>query len=97
MSEIGFAQELECTIALYEELIGHAAGRTRQMIERQGAVAALSRLMISGDEQKGFKVLRDRNLLDRSFESLVVRFANLFTRDVVTAAEWRLANPHSLL
>jgi hypothetical protein len=97
MEEQGFNQELELTIRIYEDLIGRAAGRTRQMIAEYGAVEALSRLMVSADLQPGFKVLRNRNLLDKSFESLVVRFKHLFQSRVVEAAEWRLAHPHSLL
>jgi hypothetical protein len=97
MSDLTFAHELTRTINLYEELIGHTAVRTHQMIERHGATEALSRLMISGDLQRGFKVLRDRNLLDESFEALVIRFQELFAKKVVEAATWRLAHPHDLL
>lgn len=91
-----FLSEVENTIAIYEETIGHAAARTRPMVERYGAVEALSRLMVSADLQKGFKALRDSNRLDRSFEALVVRFESLFKPSVVDAARWRLAQPYEL-
>lgn len=97
MAEENFTQELERTILLYEDLIGHVAGRTRPMIARYGAIEALSRLMVSGDLQQGFKVLRDQNLLEHSFESLVVRFGHLFKKGIVHAAQWRLDHPHNLL
>jgi hypothetical protein len=97
MSVPDFNQEVERTVELYEKTIGHAAVRTRQMIERYGQVEALSRLMVSADLQQGFKVLRDSNQLDKSFEALVVRFQHLFRTDAVTAAQWRLDHPYELL
>ena len=39
--------------------------------------------MVSADLQQGFKVLRDRNQLNNTFEALVVRFQHLFKPDVV--------------
>ena len=97
MSEIAFKKEVEHAIRIYEREIGHAATRTRPMIYKYGEVEALSRLMVSADLQQGFKVLRDRDQLDKTFESLVVRFQNLFKPDVVQAAQWRLAHPYELL
>src|SRR5437016_2456479 len=97
MTNSQFLQEVEEAIRLYEQAIGHAAARTRPMIERLGAVEALSRLMISADLQNGFKALRDSNQLDKTFEAIVTRFPALFTSDTIQAAEWRLANPYSLL
>ena len=96
MSEAAFKKEVEHVIQLYERAIGHAATRTRPMINNYGEVEALSRLMVSADLQQGFKVLRDRDQLDKTFESLVVRFQHLFKADVVQAAQWRLTNPYEL-
>ena len=39
----------------YEKLIGAPATRTRQMIDRYGAVDALSRMAINSEIQSGFK------------------------------------------
>ncbi len=39
-----FLTELNRVIDIYENIIGHFAGRTRQMIDRQGPIMALSRL-----------------------------------------------------
>ncbi len=97
MSGASFKEEVEHTIRLYEREIGHVATRTWPMIVKHGEVEALSRLMVSADLQLGFKVLRDRNQLDNTFEALVVRFQHLFKPDVVQAAQWRLAHAYELL
>lgn len=67
------------------------------MISELGEVEALSRLMISPDLQQGFKVLRDKKQLDKTFEAVVVRYKQFFQPEVIEAAQWRLDNPHSLL
>lgn len=90
-------QEVERTIRVYEEIIGHAAMRTRNMIDEHGHVEALSRLVVSADLQQGLKVLAEKDQLEDSFESLVVRFRGRFRDDVVEAAQWRLDNPDELL
>ena len=90
-------KEIAQAISIYERTAGHAATRTRNMIEQLGEVEALSRLMISADLQQGFKALRDSNQLDSTFEAIVVRHSNLFPTEVVDAAKWRLENPHQLL
>jgi hypothetical protein len=90
-------QEVDRTIRVYEELIGHAAMRTRNMIDDHGHVEALSRLVVSADLQQGFKVLAETERLEDSFEALVVRFRDHFRDDVVEAAQWRLDNPDELL
>ena len=92
-----FITEVNEAIALYEKLIASVASRTRQMIDRYGAVGALSRLVISADLQSGFKVLRDQDNLDDTFEAIVVRHSGLFPNESVEAAQWRLDNPHDLL
>ena len=97
MSEIMFLDEVEYAIKLYERASHHAATRTRQMIERYGEIDALSRLMVSADLQQGFRVLRDSDQLDKTFEAVVVRFGHLFKPDIVEAAQWRLDHPDELL
>ena len=89
--------EIERAIQQYEQIIVHAASRTRQMIDRYGEIQALSRLMISADLQQGFKALRDRNQLDLTFEAIVVRHPEAFSDEAVEAARWRLEHPHDLL
>ncbi len=90
-------QEVEATILVYEELIGQAAMRTRNMIDQYGHIEALSRLVISPELQKGFRVLVEKKRLAESFEALVVRHADLFRDDVVAAAQWRLDHAEELL
>ncbi len=97
MDEAALQTAVANTILLYEQTMRHAATRTREMIDAHGDVEALSRLMISPDLQQGFRVLRDRNQLDQTFEAVVTRFPHLFRDEVVQAAQWRLDNPHSLL
>ncbi|MCM2357046.1 MAG: hypothetical protein NDI77_02775 [Geobacteraceae bacterium] len=97
MNGAEFVEEVEKVVKIYEREIGHHASRTRPMIDRLGEIEALSRLMISGDLQHGFRVLRDRGLLDKTFEALVVRHRHLFKTEVVQAAQWRLDHPNDLL
>ncbi len=96
MSETLFKKEVEHTIRLYEKEIGHIATRTWPLIEKYGEVEALSRLMVTPDIQRGFKVLRDNDQLDKTFEALVVRFQHLFKSEIVQAAQWRLDNSDNL-
>jgi hypothetical protein len=83
MSDPDFFREVELAIQLYEDKIGHGATRTREMIKTCGAVEALSRLMVSADRQQGFKVLRDSNQLDKSFEALVTRYPQFSKRNLL--------------
>lgn len=92
-----FIAEVESAIHVYESAIGNFASHTRQMIDRLGAVEALAKLVRSPDLQSGFKVLRDQNKLDKTFESVVVRHPDLFQDQVVEAAQWRLDNADELL
>ena len=97
MSLSALLREIDVAITLYERVIGAPAARTRQMIERHGAIEALSQLVVSADLQSGFKVLRDRDQLDSTFEALIVRHEDLFRKNVVEAAQWRLKNASHLL
>ncbi|RII27759.1 MAG: hypothetical protein CXR31_05900 [Geobacter sp.] len=97
MPGMTFEMEVDNVIKVYEWEVKHPATRTREMIKTHGEIEALSRLMISADLQIGFKVLRDRGLIEMTFEALVVRFKNLFRPDVVLAAQWRLDHAQELL
>ena len=92
-----FLAEVNEAIEVYEDAIGGFAARTRQMIDKYGAVDALSKLVQSPDLQSGFRVLRDQNELDRTFEAVIVRHPDLFQEQVVEAAQWRLDNADELL
>lgn len=67
------------------------------MIKKHGEKTALSMLMKSPDLQQGFRKLRDSNQLDKTFEFIVVKYADLFDPEVVESAQWRLDNPYDLL
>jgi len=99
LSEKRFFREVDEMVELYERHIGSFAARTRQMIEREGRIKALSRLAVSANLQKGFMILRDRGKLDHSFEALIVKNSHLFSdkAEVVEAAKWRLDNSDKLL
>lgn len=92
--QILFDQEVEDVVSHYEKAIGHAAYPTRQMLKQHGNERALSLLMNSADIQKGFKVLRNTNQLDKTFEAVIVRYKNRFDAKVVEVAQWRLDNPY---
>ena len=95
--DINFDNDVEVAIKLYEEVIGQSASRTRQMIEMYGKIEAISKLMVSSDLQKGFKILRDKGLLDKTFESIVIKHKKLFKPYVLEAAAWRLQEANQLL
>lgn len=97
MDEAAFRAAVAHAVELYEQVIRHAAQRTRNMIESLGEVEALSRLMVSADLQQGFRALRDSGQLQETFEAVVVRFPDSFRAGIVQAAQWRLDNPHNLL
>lgn len=96
MSLSALSRETDRVINLYEAEIGVPAARTRRMIERHGTIEALSRLVVSADLQSGFKILRDRDQLNSTFEALIVRHEDLFRKNVVEAAQWRLKNANLL-
>jgi hypothetical protein len=61
------------------------------MRARHGTVAAIEKLVLSGEIQSGFKKLKDLGLLDWTIEAAVLRFPGEFhNREVHEAARWRL-------
>jgi hypothetical protein len=88
---------VEEVIKIYEEQANHIATRTRQMLEKYGNIEAISKLVTSPDLQLGFKTLRDKNMLDDTFEHIVLEYEDKFSKDVVEAAKWRLDNPYDLI
>lgn len=51
---------------------------------------AISRLVVSGDIQSGFKRLQQLELLDWTIEAAVTKFPDEFSYEVREAAQWRL-------
>ncbi|MHB9290961.1 hypothetical protein Holit_00031 [Hollandina sp. SP2] len=92
---MNYCQEIEDTIIWYEKAIGHFASRIRTMIENHGNISALEALIKSTDIQKGFKLLREKNMLDKSFEAIMVKYQKAidFNKEAVKVAQFRLDNP----
>ena len=91
-----FENDVKETISIYKKAVGGFAPNTERILYNPNKVNSLSNLMKSGDIQKGFKVLRNNNQLDKTFESLVIKYRQLFKNDVVVAAQWRLDNAWEL-
>jgi hypothetical protein len=87
-----FIKDVENTIFIYKEAVGGFAPNTEKIFNNPDKISSLSNLMKSGEEQKGFKILRDKGQLDKTFESLIIKYKQLFKDDIVTAAQWRLKN-----
>ena len=94
--DVNYIQEINDTIKLYEEVIGYFASRTHSLIEKFGNVGALEALMDNVELQKGFKTLRDKNMLDKTFEAIMIKYRNLieFDNNSIKIAEFRLKNPN---
>ena len=83
-------------IYAFEELLKEERGktvrlsRTRQKIQRDGEVKTVTDLTLKADPSKGFCMLKDRGILELSFEALVVARAEDFPDNVINAARVRL-------
>jgi hypothetical protein len=91
-----FEKDVKDTIAIYKKAVGGFASNTERILDSIDKVNSLSKLMQSGDIQKGFRVLRDNGQLDRTFEALVIKYKQLFKQDIIGAAQWRLDNAWEL-
>lgn len=60
------------------------------MRERHRTLGAISRLVVSGDIQSGFRRMQELGLLQWTVEEAVMRFPDEFSSEVRQAAEWRL-------
>lgn len=89
--------DVENTILIYERIARISATRTRVMIEKKGYIQALSVLVISGEIQTGFRKLVKAGKINDTFESLIVKYKELFSKDVVDAAHFRLNNYKELM
>lgn len=84
------------TICIYKKIVGGFIPATEKIINNPDKIMALSNLVKSADIQKGFKVLRDNKQLNKTFESLIIRYNELFKKDIVEAAQWRIDNAWKL-
>ena len=96
-AEVGtVAHDVWRTIFAFEELLKEERGRTvrlsrtRQKIQRDGEVKTVMDLTLKAEPSDGFNMLKDRGILELSFEALVVARAERFPEDVVDAALARL-------
>ena len=80
------------TIFAFEELLKEERGRTvrlsrtRQKIQRDGEVKTVVGLVLKADPSDGLRMLKERGLLELSFEALVVVRGKDFPQHVVDAA-----------
>ena len=63
--------------------------RTRQKIKAQGEQKCVADL-VCGKRSEGFDMLKERDMLDLSFEAVALRFPDRFEPEVLAAAEVRL-------
>lgn len=90
------AHDVWRTIYAFEELLKEERrrtvrlSRTRQKIQRDGEVKTAIDLTLKADPSDGFHMLKDRGMLELSFEALVVARAEHFPNNVVDAAHARL-------
>ena len=96
-AEVGtLAYDVWRTIFAFEELLREERGRTvrlmrtRQKIQRDGEVKTVIDLTLKRTPSEGFGMLKDRGMLELSFEALVVARAGHFPASVVDAARSRL-------
>ena len=85
-----FIKDVENTIFIYKEAVGGFAPNAEKILNNPDKIGSLSNLMRSGEAQKGFKILRDNGKLGKTFESLIIKYKQLFRDDIITAAQWRL-------
>lgn len=75
--------EIETAVTEYERLIGGYASYTHQMLDRWGPKESISRLMADSKIQQGLKTLAKAQRLELSFEAIVARHPDAFSRAVV--------------
>ena len=89
-------QAIATALYAYEEQRSRLEGRTfrahrtRQMLDKHGALAAAERMVLRRQPSKGFEVLEEAGLQELSFESIIGRFPDEFSADAVEAARARL-------
>ncbi len=89
MATLGLESFIDETIRLSREH-GYHPTTFITMRQRHGTIGAISRLVVSGDIQSGFRRLNELGLLDWTIETAVTKFPDEFSRDVRQSAEWRL-------
>ena len=90
------AHDVWRTIYAFEQVRTEERGRTvrlsrtRQKIQRDGEVKTVTDMTLKTTPSEGFRMLKERGMLELSFEALVVARAEHFPRNIVDAARSRL-------
>src|SRR3954452_11954980 len=90
------AAEFAAVMRALEEVLTQEAGktkrlnRTRQKLERVGVRQTLADLALKPQPSIGFLKLIEFGMVDMSAESLILKYHNEFTSEVVAAARKRL-------
>lgn len=66
------------------------ASRTWRMIKERGIIPAVERVVTRADESSGYVALCRMGLQDKAFESVVLRYPDLFSKDAVRRSSERL-------
>ncbi len=92
----GVESELYKALYAYEEVLTRKngrktrAGRTWPMVNKYGIISAAERAVNRKIEPQVYKYLVEMGLQDLTFESVIVKYTNAFSRNVVTKANERL-------
>lgn len=93
------AAEIEALQAIYayEEVVlfeRHGrkthASRTWLLVKNHGIIGAVEKAVNRKDDSSGFTALREVDMLDLSFEAIVVRYPELFSQEAVARSKQRL-------
>lgn len=88
--------ELLKAVYAYEEVLSEKnkratrASRTWQMIKRHGITGAAERAVNRKIEPMGYKMLAEMGMHDLTFEAVIVRYPEAFSKEVIERAEERL-------
>ena len=67
------------------------ASRTWQTIKKHGIIEAVNRVVIKSSESMGFKMLKEKNMEDLLFESVVLRYPDIFSEEAVQCSKERFS------
>jgi hypothetical protein len=94
--ESAVEKELLEVLYAYEEVLSKKnnrrthASRTWQMVNRYGIIEAATRAVNRPAEAMGYKLLIEMGLHDLTFEAVIVRYPEAFSKEIVNLARKRL-------
>ncbi|MBR5369281.1 MAG: hypothetical protein IK138_08390 [Lachnospiraceae bacterium] len=91
--EIGFSREMQDIFIKSKNELNYTASRFYQMLNEFGAVETAKKLIHSNELSEGFAILWEKDRLDLSVESIVIKeeFSSLFTEEEIDICRKRLA------